>query len=76
MSDRVFKLIEITGTSATGVQEAVQSAIGRASETVRNLRWFEVVEIRGSIDGDHVGQWQVTLKIGFALEDEQGSADD
>ena len=69
MSDPVFKLIEITGTSSTTLEEAVQNAIAKAAETVRNLRWFEVVETRGSIDGDKVGQWQVTLKIGFKLED-------
>jgi flavin-binding protein dodecin len=70
MSDRVYKLIELTGTSATSVEDATQTAIARASETVRHMRWFEVVEIRGSIDDDQVAQWQVTLKVGFALEDE------
>jgi len=75
MSDRVYKLIELTGTSATGVEDAVQSAIARAAKTIRQLRWFEVVEIRGSIDTDHVAQWQVTLKVGFTLE-ENDTADD
>jgi flavin-binding protein dodecin len=70
MSDRVYKLIELTGTSATSVEDAIQTAIARASETVRHMRWFEVAEIRGSVDDDQVAQWQVTLKVGFALEDD------
>ena len=69
MSDRVFKKIEVTGTSNKSIEEAVQNALAKSAKTVRNLRWFEVVEIRGNIDNDHVGQWQVTLKIGFALDD-------
>jgi flavin-binding protein dodecin len=69
MSDRVFKLIEVTGTSTTTMEEAVQNAIAKASKTVRHMRWFEVVETRGSIENDQVAQWQVTIKVGFALED-------
>jgi flavin-binding protein dodecin len=70
MSDnKVFKLIELTGTSSTSIEEAVQSALSKASETIRQMRWFEVVEIRGAIDQAKVAQWQVTLKIGFAVED-------
>ena len=71
MSDRVYKLIEVTGTSTTGVDDAVQKAVARASRTVRNMRWFEVVEVRGAIADDRVTQWQVTVKIGFALEDDE-----
>jgi flavin-binding protein dodecin len=70
MSDnKVFKLIELTGTSPTSIEEAVASALAKASATIREMRWFEVVEIRGAIDQDKVAQWQVTLKIGFAVED-------
>jgi flavin-binding protein dodecin len=69
MSNTVYKHIEITGTSSKGVDDAIQSAIARASETLRKMQWFEVVEIRGRIDNDKVAQWQVTLKIGFSLED-------
>jgi hypothetical protein len=69
MSDKVYKLIEVTGTSETTLEDAIQNAITRSSETVRNMRWFEVVETRGAIQGGQVSQWQVTLKIGFALED-------
>jgi flavin-binding protein dodecin len=70
MSDnKVFKLIELTGTSPTSVEEAVNAALAKASESVRNMRWFEVTEIRGAINEDQVAQWQVTLKAGFAVED-------
>lgn len=70
MADNVYKLIELTGTSSTSIEDAVQNAVTRASKTVRNMRWFQVTETRGAIDGDTVAQWQVTLKIGFSLEDE------
>lgn len=70
MSDnKVFKLIELTGTSPTSVEEAVNAALAKASKSVRNMRWFEVTEIRGAINEDQVAQWQVTLKAGFAVED-------
>lgn len=68
MPDHVYKKIEITGTSKTGVEEAVQNALKEAGKTLRNLRWFEVTEIRGAIDKDHASEWQVTLKLGFTLE--------
>ncbi|MEJ2752050.1 MAG: dodecin family protein [Chloroflexota bacterium] len=58
----------MTGTSTTSVEDAVQNAVKKASETVRNLRWFEVKEVRGAILDDGSLQWQVTVKIGFALE--------
>ena len=69
MNDKVYKLIEVTGTSTTTLEDAIQNAVARSAETVRNLRWFEVVETRGAIQDGQVAQWQVTLKIGFALED-------
>ncbi len=70
MSDnKVFKIIELTGTSDTSVEEAVNLALAKASESVRNMRWFEVVEIRGAINEAQVAQWQVTLKVGFAVEE-------
>ena len=68
---KVFKMIELTGTSTTSIKDAIQNAITKAAQTVRQMRWFQVVETRGSIDGDQVSQWQVTLKVGFALEDEK-----
>ena len=68
MSDTIYKRIDITGTSKIGVEDAVNNAIAKANETVRNLRWFEVQEIRGAILDDLSVQWQVTVKMGFALE--------
>jgi flavin-binding protein dodecin len=69
MSDNVYKKIEIVGTSSTSLEDAIQSAVGRAAKTVRHMRWFEVSEIRGTIEDRTVDQWQVTVKIGFTLED-------
>ena len=69
MSNNTYKHIEITGTSTFGIDDAIQSGITRASQTVRNMQWFEVVEVRGRIDENHVSQWQVTLKIGFLLDE-------
>jgi dodecin len=69
MSDHVYKSVEITGTSPTGVKEAIDGAIAKASQSVRNLDWFEVISIRGQIDDGRVAHYQVTLKIGFRLED-------
>jgi hypothetical protein len=69
MSNHVYKTIEVTGSSAKGFDAAVERAIAKASETVHNLRWFKVTETRGEIDGGKIGHWQVTLKIGFTLDD-------
>ncbi|MGQ0562028.1 MAG: dodecin, partial [Gemmatimonadota bacterium] len=64
MSEHVYKTVELTGSSADGVEAAVRNAIARAGKTVRNMRWFEVCETRGHIDGERVAHWQVTLKVG------------
>jgi len=64
----VYKLVELTGTSSNSVEDAIQNAIARASKTVRNLSWFEVVETRGKVNDGKVAEFQVTLKIGFSLE--------
>jgi len=69
MSDHVYKTIELVGSSTKGMEDAVQKAIAKASETVRNLRWFQVLDTRGHIEGGKVAHWQVTLKLGFTLED-------
>ncbi len=69
MSDHVYKSVEITGSSTDGVTEAIDRAVGKASETLRNLDWFEVVHVRGHIEGGRVSHYQVTLKIGFRLEE-------
>ena len=68
MSDHVYKSVEITGSSPAGVTEAIDGAIAKASQTLRNLDWFEVVGIRGALQ-DGATHYQVTLKIGFRLED-------
>lgn len=68
MADRTYKKIELTGSSTLGIEDAVNNAIAKASGSVRNMRWFEVIETRGSIDTDKVQQWQVTVKVGFALD--------
>jgi flavin-binding protein dodecin len=70
MPDHIYKTIELVGSSAKGMEDAVQKAIAKASETVRNLRWFEVVDTRGHIEKGRVAHWQVTLKLGFTLEGE------
>jgi flavin-binding protein dodecin len=69
MSDPIYKKIEVIGTSTSSMEEAVQNALARASETVRNMRWFEVVETRGAIKDGQVDRWQVTVKVGFTLEE-------
>jgi len=69
MSNHVYKQIEITGSSKTGIEDAVSTAIAKTAQTVHNLRWFEVTNIRGHVDGPKVSHWQVTLKIGFTLDD-------
>jgi hypothetical protein len=69
MNGHVYKLIELTGSSTTSIEEAVQVAISKAGESVRQMRWFEILETRGTIDNGQVGEWQVTIKIGFRIED-------
>ena len=69
MSDHIYKKIELTGTSTKSTDEAIENAIKKAGESVHNLRWFEVVETRGHIVDNKVDHWQVTIKIGFTLED-------
>ena len=68
MSDHVYKSIELTGSSPKGVQEAINNAVGKASKTLHNLRWFQVIDTRGEIEGGKVAHWQVTLKVGFTLD--------
>ncbi len=68
MANHVYKHIELTGSSPESSDKAIRNAIAKASETVHNLRWFEVGQIRGEIVGDAVAHWQVTLKVGFTLD--------
>lgn len=63
----VAKVIEVVGTSETGIEDAIRGAISRASKTIDNLQWFHVTEIRGALDGEKVDRFQVMLKIGFGL---------
>ena len=72
MDDHIYKVIELLGSSDTSIEDAIQTAVSRASRTVRNLRWFEVVQTRGQIVEGRVGHYQVTLKIGFTLQDDAG----
>jgi flavin-binding protein dodecin len=69
MLDHVYKHIELTGTSTKSMEDAIQNAVAKASKTVRNMRWFEVIDNRGHVDNGKVTNWQVTVKIGFTLED-------
>ena len=69
MTDHVYKTVEITGSSPEGVTQAIDRAIAKASQTVRNLDWFEVVSVRGQIAEGQVAHYQVTMKVGFRLED-------
>jgi dodecin len=69
MAEHVYKKIEIVGSSPNGFEEAVQNALARARKTIRNMRWFEVSETRGYIEEGDVAHWQVTLKIGFTLDE-------
>jgi flavin-binding protein dodecin len=68
MSDHVYKTIEITGSSPKGIEAAIANAIAKASKSLHNLRWFQVVETRGEIEGAKVAHWQVTMKLGFTLD--------
>ena len=68
MSKHFYKILELTGSSPSGMEDAVNKAIATANETVRNMQWFEVTETRGHIEEGKVAHWQVTIKVGFTLE--------
>ncbi|HET8946812.1 MAG TPA: dodecin [Candidatus Polarisedimenticolia bacterium] len=69
MSEHVYKSIELTGSSKKSVEDAVEKALSRAGKTLRSMRWFEVLSTRGYIEKGKLAYWQVTIKIGFTLED-------
>ena len=69
MKDPVYKLIELTGTSTDSIEDAVDKAIKRAHKTIKNLCWFQVVEMRGNIENGKVHHWQVTIKAGFTVKE-------
>ena len=68
MSEHVYKLIELVGSSTVGIEDAVQNAVSKAGDSIRNMRWFQVLETRGYIEEGKVAYWQVTVKIGFTIE--------
>lgn len=68
MSDNVYKVIELVGSSATSIEDAIEGAVARASTTIREIRWFEVLETRGHVENGRVAHYQVTLKLGFTLD--------
>jgi flavin-binding protein dodecin len=68
MSDHVYKTIELTGSSPKGLEEAIANAIAKASKTLHNLRWFQVIDTRGEVEAGKVAHWQVTMKVGFTLD--------
>jgi flavin-binding protein dodecin len=70
MKDHVYKVVELVGSSETSIEDAIKTAIARASRTIRNMRWFEVAETRGHIEAGAVAHFQVTLRVGFTLEGE------
>ena len=70
MDEHAYKKMEITGSSRSSIEDAVENAIASAAKTVKNMRWFEVVETRGYIENDKVAYWQVTIKVGFTAESE------
>lgn len=72
MSVQTYKKVELVGSSNTSIEDAVKTAVERANKTLRNLLWFEVVETRGQIGDSGITQWQVTIEVGFALEEEGG----
>jgi flavin-binding protein dodecin len=68
MSNHVYKALELTGSSATSSDDAIRVAIEKASESVRDIRWFEVLDTRGHVEGGRIAHWQVTIKVGFTVE--------
>lgn len=69
MNNHTYKHIELTGTSTVGIEDAIQNALARSAKTVRNMRWMQVIETRGHVENGKVSQWQVTIKVGFTLEE-------
>ncbi len=69
MSDHVYKIVELVGSSPDSLESAIDNALKKASETIRHMRWFEVIETRGHIEDGQVAHYQVKLKVGFTLDD-------
>ena len=68
MSEHIYKKLELVGSSKKSIEDAVQNALSRASQTVRNMRWFELTETRGHVEDNKINHWQVTIKVGFSLD--------
>jgi dodecin len=69
MSDHVYKTIELTGSAAASSDDAVRNALAKAAKTIRGMRWFQILECRGHLERNKIDHWQVTIKVGFTLED-------
>ena len=69
MNDAVYKQIEITGTSSESVSAAIETAVEKASKSLHGMKWFELTEVRGSIEDDEVQEYQATIKVGFKLDE-------
>ncbi|NNJ09528.1 dodecin domain-containing protein [Chloroflexales bacterium ZM16-3] len=69
MAEHVYKIVELVGSSRTSIEDAVQNALTKAGETIRNIRWFHVTETRGYVEEGNVAYWQVTIKLGFTLDE-------
>lgn len=69
MIEHVYKSVELTGSSTVSSDDAIRRAVERASQSLRNIKWFQVMEIRGHVDEGKIAHWQVTLKVGFTLEE-------
>ena len=70
MSDNIYKTVELTGSSETSQEDAVRKAINEAAKTIKHMRWFKVTETRGHLENNEIAHWQVSIKVGFTLEDE------
>ena len=68
MSNHIYKKIELVGSSPDNIEDAVKNALSKASKSLRNIRWFEIVETRGHVEDGRIGHWQVTIKVGFTLD--------
>jgi flavin-binding protein dodecin len=73
--EHVYKVIELVGSSETSIEDAIQTAVSRAGRSVRNMRWFEVLQTRGHVEGGKVRHYQVTLKVGFTLDGNEGTGE-
>jgi dodecin len=72
----IYKIVELAGSSAESIEDAIRAAVGRAGKTIRNLRWFEVIQTRGHVEDGEIRHFQVVIKAGFTLDDEEDEDDD